>query len=85
MSQQPEVLLGVTSRALLRIPYLAEMLESPVIYVWAKWFLYSAGRVTPTAILGWGRRPSAKKSRELALCKGIPFIALVNRPGFRGV
>lgn len=64
-------MLGVTSRGILRLPFLASLLGEPV------------AKVRPTsavrqfrAIAGWGRRPSTASARKLAARMGVGFIAL---------
>jgi capsular polysaccharide export protein len=64
-------MLGVTSRGILRLPFLAEFLNEQVVYH-VPWF--SSRKFN--AIAGWGRRPSTARSRALASHNGLDFIAL---------
>lgn len=76
MSPRPEVLLGATSRALLRIPCLEQLLGAPTLHLSGTWFPRPSLGPAPTSVLGWGRRPSTRVSRMHAQRRGIPFVAL---------
>ena len=52
------------------------MVGSRTIHVGASWLAGFTSAETPAAILGWGRRPTTHKARELARRKCIPFVAL---------
>jgi capsular polysaccharide export protein len=64
-------MLGVTSRGILRLPFLAEFLDEKNVRR-VPWFSIRKFN----AIVGWGRRPSTARSRALASHNGINFIAL---------
>lgn len=62
---------GVFSRGILKIPYLAALLGAPLL-------AHSWGRFpqAPACIAGWGRRPSSLPARRYAAEQGLPYIAL---------
>ena len=64
-------MLGVLSRGILRLPCLAELLDDQIVKVGSDFF-----HKNPSAIAGWGRRPTSKAARSLANRKNVEFIAL---------
>jgi capsular polysaccharide export protein len=66
-------MLGILSRGIARIPHLSPLLGDEVHQVRNPYFS-RAGACS--AIAGWGRRPSTKKSRAFAMRHKLPFIAL---------
>lgn len=62
---------GVFSRGILRIPYLAALLGAPLS-------ARSWGRFpqAPACIAGWGRRPSSLPARRYAAEQSLPYLAL---------
>ena len=64
-------MIGTTSRGIIRLPYIAQILGSGVVRI---------ARQTRTAsvetFVGWGRRPTAAKARAHATRIGVPFVAL---------
>ncbi len=64
-------MIGVTSRGIIRLPYLANMLGSCVVRI------TSLKKVLDVdAVAGWGRRPTALRARVVAERLGVPFVAL---------
>lgn len=76
MSLPPNASFGATSRSLARIPFLPEFVGSRTIHVGASWLAGFTTAEIPAAMLGWGRRSTTHKARELARRKSIPFVAL---------
>ncbi|MEF8699652.1 MAG: capsular polysaccharide biosynthesis protein [Candidatus Accumulibacter sp. UW25] len=64
-------MLGVTSRGILRLPFLSTLVGEEVTYL-GRW----PARRKFRAMAGWGYRPSTLRSRALARRRGIGFIAL---------
>jgi capsular polysaccharide export protein len=64
-------MLGVTSRGILRWPFLTVFLGGQVVYCGGL-----SSKKKFRTIFGWGRRPSTQKSRSVAGQQGIDFIAL---------
>lgn len=64
-------LFGTTSRGILRIPCAGAYLGGHVTHI-GKW----SAPIAVDAIIGWGRRPTTLRARELAARSGLDFIAL---------
>jgi capsular polysaccharide export protein len=66
-------MIGIRSPGILRIPHLPSFLGTQVHKLWLQ-----SGRAPAdiVAIAGWGRRPTAEKSRHFARRHQLPFISL---------
>ncbi|AJQ93890.1 capsular polysaccharide biosynthesis protein [Gynuella sunshinyii] len=64
-------MLGLTSRGIANIPFLSRFLGEGIIRI-RRWQRSSTVR----AIIGWGQRPSTRRSRATAKRLNVPFIAL---------
>jgi capsular polysaccharide export protein len=75
MSPLPEGTFGATSRKLARIPLLHGLLGNRVEH-FRRAKLNCIDPREPSAMVGWGCRPTTRAARQEARRRGIPFIAL---------
>lgn len=66
--------IAIFSRGILRIPHLENLLGQPVSDMRGRGWLYSGAQ--PSAVAGWGLRPSAARARAHAMRKELPYLAL---------
>lgn len=76
MSFLSKVVFGATSRALTRIPFLAQLLGARTVLVGSSRLARFMATESLAAVVGWGRRPTTQRSRALARRAAIPFVAL---------
>ncbi|WP_244956779.1 capsular polysaccharide biosynthesis protein [Chromobacterium violaceum] len=66
--------IAIFSRGILRIPHLENLLGQPVADMRGPGWLHSYAQ--PSAVAGWGLRPSAARARAHAMRKALPYLAL---------
>jgi capsular polysaccharide export protein len=69
----PEPVYGATSQGILSLPLLGDLLDGRVQSL--IWTVFRC-RPSVSVVVGWGRRPSTRRSRALAAKLGLPFVAL---------